>query len=269
MKKKGFTLIELLAVIIILAVVALIATPIVLNVIDDARSSAALSEGNLVLKGINSYCEQVEMKKELGDGLEEGDFDCNPEENSTITLTSEDNSDDLAKMISNLDGDTTVSVTLKNGKVESLTVNSNTKEVVYNTETGKMEIQDDEEEPEETAYYEYGLPTTESSTNYQDVITSVNVFAKLQGEQLSVCIYKNNTLECFKNNNYEEEVVHLQNVFGADSCDSIDVDYGPGVECGDDDFVCRVYSNGIVYCSNYNYQVPACEVYPDGDVICV
>ena len=38
--KKGFTLIELLAVIIILAVIALIATPIVLNVIDNARKSA-------------------------------------------------------------------------------------------------------------------------------------------------------------------------------------------------------------------------------------
>ena len=39
-KNKGFTLIELLAVIIILAVIALIATPIVLNVIDNARISA-------------------------------------------------------------------------------------------------------------------------------------------------------------------------------------------------------------------------------------
>ena len=38
--KKGFTLIELLAVIIILAVIALIATPIVLNVVDNARKSA-------------------------------------------------------------------------------------------------------------------------------------------------------------------------------------------------------------------------------------
>ena len=42
--KKGFTLIELLAVIIILAIIALIATPIVLNVINDARKSAGLSE---------------------------------------------------------------------------------------------------------------------------------------------------------------------------------------------------------------------------------
>lgn len=43
MKKneKGFTLIELLAVIVILAIIALITTPIVLNVISSARDDAA------------------------------------------------------------------------------------------------------------------------------------------------------------------------------------------------------------------------------------
>jgi len=40
MKKKGFTLVELLAVIIILAVIALIATPIVLDVVESSRKSA-------------------------------------------------------------------------------------------------------------------------------------------------------------------------------------------------------------------------------------
>ena len=41
MNKKGFTLIELLAVIVILAIIALIATPIILGVIDNARRNAA------------------------------------------------------------------------------------------------------------------------------------------------------------------------------------------------------------------------------------
>ena len=40
-KNKGFTLIELLAVIVILALIALIATPIILNVINDAKKQAA------------------------------------------------------------------------------------------------------------------------------------------------------------------------------------------------------------------------------------
>ena len=36
-KKNGFTLIELLAVIIVLAIIALIATPIIFNVIENAK----------------------------------------------------------------------------------------------------------------------------------------------------------------------------------------------------------------------------------------
>ena len=39
--KKGFTLIELLAVIVILAIIALIATPIILNMIENAKKGAA------------------------------------------------------------------------------------------------------------------------------------------------------------------------------------------------------------------------------------
>lgn len=41
--QKGFTLIELLAVIVILAVIALIATPMILGVIDSAKKGAAES----------------------------------------------------------------------------------------------------------------------------------------------------------------------------------------------------------------------------------
>lgn len=41
MNKKGFTLIELLAIIVILAVIALIGTPIVTNIINTTRISAA------------------------------------------------------------------------------------------------------------------------------------------------------------------------------------------------------------------------------------
>ena len=65
MRKKGFTLIELLAVIIILAIVALIATPIVLDVIEDARISAGRSEAQMILSGINDYCASEEMKAQL------------------------------------------------------------------------------------------------------------------------------------------------------------------------------------------------------------
>ena len=50
MKNKGFTLIELLAVIVILAIIALIATPIILGIINDARQQAKQRTAELIAK---------------------------------------------------------------------------------------------------------------------------------------------------------------------------------------------------------------------------
>lgn len=52
MNKRGFTLIELLAVIVILAIIALIATPIILGIINDAKSSAKKRSAELVYTGV-------------------------------------------------------------------------------------------------------------------------------------------------------------------------------------------------------------------------
>ena len=63
---KGFTLIELLAVIVILAIIALIATPMILGVIDSAKKGAAESSAY-------GYLESVEKSslKNIVDKLSE------------------------------------------------------------------------------------------------------------------------------------------------------------------------------------------------------
>ena len=114
-KHKGFTLIELLAVIIILAIVALIATPIILNVIDDARTSAGKSEANMILGGINNYCASIEMKKQLGT-LDSEDVDCS----SKTSFTEEE----IGKMV-NLGNANVISNTYSNGKLTELVIKSN------------------------------------------------------------------------------------------------------------------------------------------------
>ena len=113
--KLGFTLIELLAVIIILAIVALIATPIILDVIDDARTSAGRSEANMILGGINNYCASIEMKKQLGT-LDSEDVDCS----SKTSFTEEE----IGKMV-NLGNANVISNTYSNGKLTELVIKSN------------------------------------------------------------------------------------------------------------------------------------------------
>ena len=108
--KRGFTLIELLAVIIILAIVALIATPMVLDVIEDAKKSAGLSEANMILGGINNYCETSAMEYQLS----------KKEDICADGVTVEE-----IKNMVNLGNATVNKVTYENGKVTELEVESN------------------------------------------------------------------------------------------------------------------------------------------------
>ena len=63
MRNKGFTLIELLAVIVILAIIALIATPIILGIINDSRESAAKESAKLVTSSFELAYNSAFMKK--------------------------------------------------------------------------------------------------------------------------------------------------------------------------------------------------------------
>ena len=53
MKKRGLTLIELLAVIVILAVIALIATPTIMDAIKTARKEAFLNSAYGIMEAVN------------------------------------------------------------------------------------------------------------------------------------------------------------------------------------------------------------------------
>ncbi len=63
-KNKGFTLIELLAVIIILAIIALIATPLIMNIIEESKVSSLKAEGEFLVDGALLHIQSKELKEE-------------------------------------------------------------------------------------------------------------------------------------------------------------------------------------------------------------
>ena len=65
MKTKGFTLIELLAVIVILAIIALIATPIILGIITDARKEANLRSAELYIVAVKQSIARKSLTTEI------------------------------------------------------------------------------------------------------------------------------------------------------------------------------------------------------------
>ena len=159
---NAFTLIELLAVIIILAIVALIATPIILDVVEDARISAGKSESQMIYSGINNYCETIKLKKQMGT-LTSEDVDCE----SKTTFTTEE----ISKMV-NL-GNSKVLENTYNGTLTYLKVESNGH--IFILENGKF-VEEGEIAftPAECFTYEDITLVESFDLNYDACVTYVN-----------------------------------------------------------------------------------------------
>ena len=113
---KGFTLIELLAVIVILAIIALIATPMILGVINDARKgsaqNAALGYIDSVEKSMVTVMFQTSNDTSV---LSNGTYTVS---NSGATITN--NTDSNETLTVNFKGDTPKdgsTITISNGAV--------------------------------------------------------------------------------------------------------------------------------------------------------
>lgn len=130
MNKKGFTLIELLAVIVILAVIALIATPIIMNVINDAREGAAKDS-------MYSYVKAVELK-----ATQELKSDLNMLSGTYETIDGHLYGGQMKKMDVNLKGikpdDNVGTITLNNGVVTSASLKFDGYDIDYDGNNSKI-----------------------------------------------------------------------------------------------------------------------------------
>ena len=121
-KKNGFTLIELLAVIVILAIIALIATPIILNMINNARKSAAVDSAYGYIEALETNNALAAMTPEKYTVIEDGtDIDV-----STITVAIKGSKPESGKL------------TITKGKVVSGEICYNGYKVVYGNEKAEV-----------------------------------------------------------------------------------------------------------------------------------
>ncbi len=86
--RKGFTLIELLAVIVILAIIALIVTPIILGIISEAREKSNMRSVEAFAKATETAVARL-MMNEKYDG---GDIKCTSGASSTTAKCTANNS---------------------------------------------------------------------------------------------------------------------------------------------------------------------------------
>ena len=132
MKKRGFTLIELLAVIVVLAIIALIATPIVMNTIKKSQKGAAERSADSYVKQVETVVAEERLSK---NEVLEGEYQITSDGNLCRDKSASCSDDKKIKIEMNGTKPTSGKIKITNGSVDqsssSMTVGDYT--VSYNS----------------------------------------------------------------------------------------------------------------------------------------
>ena len=136
--KKGFTLIELLAVIVVLAIIALIATPIVMNTIKNAKKGAAERTADNYIKQVETAVAESRID---GTKIANGTYNIQPDGNLCPASGCGENDKDKITIEMNGIKPSSGTVTISNGGVskEETTMAVGDYDVKYNQEKNKYE----------------------------------------------------------------------------------------------------------------------------------
>ena len=91
-------------------------------------------------------------------------------------------------------------------------------------------------------YYEFGTPTTASTTDFATL--GKNVFARLGSDNSTGVCINDGGLFCIQANDYDNSVAALKAHFGESSC----TNKGSDVRCDSSTFICNAHSDGYVAC---------------------
>ena len=136
--KKGFTLIELLAVIVVLAIIALIATPIVMNTIKNAKKGAAERTADNYIKQVETAVAESRID---GTKVANGTYNIQPDGNLCPASGCGENDKDKITIDMSGTKPTSGTVTISNGGVSQngTTMTVGDYNVKYNQEKNKYE----------------------------------------------------------------------------------------------------------------------------------
>ena len=134
--KKGFTLIELLAVIVVLAIIALIATPIVMNTIKNAKKGAAERSADNYVKAVE---QKVAESRIDGTKISDGIYNIKPDGNLCPASGCGENDKDKITIDMSGNKPTSGRIKIKNNAVLSDDIDMKIGDYIiyYNTDKGE------------------------------------------------------------------------------------------------------------------------------------
>ena len=271
MKRKGFTLIELLAVIVVLAIIALIATPIVMNTIKNAKKGAAERTADNYIKQVETAVAEAKLGNNsvpngiydidedgnlTGVGLPDGklEIDMSGNKPNSGKIRIENGEVQQSSMVTDGDYD----ITYNNNKVIAVTI-------VYRRSTDKINI-GDTIDPNDTSKFTKD-PTALSNQPYylkhvldkDNKVTESYACAILKGKEYCLTLgqykYPENENDYIGNalvlRSYQSEGVSCE--FGGGGASCIDgsnklLAYPEYVLAGVENIYCGVKKDGTSFC---------------------
>ena len=210
MKKRGFTLIELLAVIVVLAIIALIATPIVMNTIKNAKKGAAERTADNYIKQVETAVAEERLNK---NEVLEGEYQITSDGNLCRDKSASCSDDNKIKIEMSGTKPTSGKIKITNGSVDqsssSMTIGDYT--VSYNSTKKTYEATEKGTSTKTYANGEvvyFNVTTGEKCSNYTETQSNIGTksgcmkfyaFNDNGGSNVNLLLDHNTTAEVFWN----------------------------------------------------------------------
>ena len=210
MKRKGFTLIELLAVIVVLAIIALIATPIVMNTIKNAKKGAAERTADNYIKQVETAVAEERLNK---NEVLEGEYQITSDGNLCRDKSASCSDDKKIKIEMNGTKPTSGKIKITNGSVDksSSTMTIGDYDVTYNSTKKTYETTEKGTSTKTYANGEvvyFNVTTGEKCSNYTETQSNIGTksgcmkfyaFNDNGGSNVNLLLDHNTTAEVFWN----------------------------------------------------------------------